>query len=77
MVDASAQAPGRGAYVCPDAACVERALFRGRFAYAFRQPCVASPDLAAAVMAAGRRPPEICRRDGADVREADVMAARV
>ena len=76
MVDASARAAGRGAYVCPDAACVERALVRGRLAHAFRQPCVASPDLAAAVAAAGRREPKN-RRDAAGVREADVMATRV
>lgn len=77
VVDASARAAGRGAYVCPDTGCVEQALVRGRLAHAFRKPCVASPDLAAAVAAAGRRPPEIRRRDAADVREADVMAARV
>jgi uncharacterized protein len=76
VVDAAARAAGRGAYVCPDAACVERALVRGRLAHAFRQPCVASPDLAAAVVAAGRREPKK-RRDAAGVREADVMAARV
>ena len=75
VVDAAARAAGRGAYVCPDAACVERALVRGRLAHAFRKPCVASPDLAAAV-AAGRREPKN-RRDAAGVREADVMAARV
>ena len=77
MVDAAARAAGRGAYVCPDATCVERALIRGRLAHAFRKPCVASPDLAATVAAAGRRAPENRRRDAAGVREADVMAARV
>ena len=76
VVDAAARAAGRGAYVCPDAACVERALVRGRLAHAFRQPCVASPDLAAAVAAAGRRELKN-RRDAAAVREADVMATRV
>jgi uncharacterized protein len=76
VVDAAARAAGRGAYVCPDAACVERALVRGCLAHAFRQPCVASPDLAAAVAAAGRRELKN-RRDAAGVREADVMATRV
>ena len=55
VVDARARAAGRGAYVCPDAACVERALSRGRLAHAFRQASEASPDLAMAVRAAGRR----------------------
>ena len=77
VVDANARAAGRGAYVCPDAGCVERALIRGRLAHAFRQPCVASPDLAAAVAMAGCRPLETRRRDAADVREPDVMAAKV
>ena len=77
MVDAAARAAGRGAYVCPDAACVERALIRGRLAHAFRKPSAASPDLAAAVAAAGRRGPESQHRDAAGVREADVMTARV
>ena len=77
VVDASGRAAGRGAYVCPDAGCVERALIRGRLAHAFRKPCVASTDLAAAVAAAGCRTPEIGRRDAADLREADAVTARV
>jgi len=51
VVDPSAHAAGRGAYVCPEAACVERALNRGRLTHAFRKPCEAGPDLAAAVRA--------------------------
>jgi len=77
VVDSSARAAGRGAYVCPDARCVERALIRGRLAHAFRKPCVASSDLAAAVATAGRRPPGAGQRDAGDVRKADVMAARM
>ena len=80
VVDASARAAGRGAYVCPDARCVERALIRGRLAHAFRKPCAASPDLAAAVATAGtagRRPPDARPREASDVREADVMTARM
>jgi predicted RNA-binding protein YlxR (DUF448 family) len=75
VVDASAKAAGRGAYVCPDAQCVERALIRGRLAHAFRTPCVASPDLATAVTAAGRGGLAI-RRHAARMRQADVMATR-
>ena len=75
VVDASARAAGRGAYVCPEAECVERALGRGRLAYAFRKPCVASPDLATTVAAAGPRGRET-RRRGAGMCAADVMAAR-
>src|SRR5262245_5869115 len=77
VVDASARAAGRGAYVCPDAKCVERALIRGRLAHAFRKPCAASPDLAAVVPTAGRRPAGARPRDASDVREADAMAARM
>ena len=76
VVDASARAAGRGAYVCPDAECVARALSRGRLAHAFRKPCVASPDLATTVAAAGPRGRET-RRRGAGRCAADVMAARV
>ena len=77
VVDPGARAAGRGAYVCPVAECVERALARGRLAHAFRKPCVASPDLATAVAAASGRGPEDGRRDAVVVREADVMAGRV
>jgi predicted RNA-binding protein YlxR (DUF448 family) len=49
---------GRGAYVCPDAACLERGLSRGRLGHAFRKPSEAGSDLAAAVwVAAGREAP--------------------
>lgn len=40
-VDARAAQPGRGAYVCVDAACVERALKPGRLAHALRGATVA------------------------------------
>jgi predicted RNA-binding protein YlxR (DUF448 family) len=36
-VEADAVGDGRGAYVCPDAECVERALKPGRLAHAFRR----------------------------------------
>ncbi len=46
------RAPGRGAYVCPDPGCVERALKAGRLSQAFRKPSVAGADLA--TLAPGR-----------------------
>ena len=55
VVDAGHRAWGRGAYVCPDAACLERGLSRGRLGHAFRKPSEAGPDLVAAVRAAARR----------------------
>ena len=44
--DARRLAPGRGAYLCEDPSCVERAVKGGRFANAFRKPCSAGADLA-------------------------------
>ena len=44
--DRTGRALGRGAYVCADALCVERALARGRLAHAFRKPCAAGADIA-------------------------------
>jgi predicted RNA-binding protein YlxR (DUF448 family) len=44
--------PGRGAYVCADAVCVERGLRRDRLAHALRTSCRVPPDLGAAVLAA-------------------------
>jgi len=46
VLDVTGRVAGRGAYVCSDAPCVERALQRGRLAYAFRKPCEAGSDLA-------------------------------
>jgi predicted RNA-binding protein YlxR (DUF448 family) len=36
--------PGRGAYVCRDAECQERALKAGRLTHAFRRPSEAKVD---------------------------------
>jgi predicted RNA-binding protein YlxR (DUF448 family) len=36
--DLEGRRAGRGAYVCPDRACLDRALTRGRLAQAFRRP---------------------------------------
>jgi predicted RNA-binding protein YlxR (DUF448 family) len=44
-VDADGAANGRGAYVCPDAECLERALKPGRLAHAFRKPSEARATL--------------------------------
>jgi predicted RNA-binding protein YlxR (DUF448 family) len=79
VVDPSARAAGRGAYVCPDAACVERALSRGRLAHAFKKTCAPAPDLAEAVRAAGRREagvPSCEAGSGAAVCETGLMAVR-
>ena len=54
VVDARGRLPGRGAWVCGDAGCVERGTRRDRLAHAFRKPCRAMPGLAAAVLAAAR-----------------------
>ncbi len=53
-VDARGTAPGRGAWVCGDAACVERGLRRDRLAHAFRKPCQVMPGLETAVLEAAR-----------------------
>jgi uncharacterized protein len=68
-VDADARATGRGAYVCPEAACLERGLVRGRLTHAFRKPSAAGPDLAEAVRdaAARREASGTARRRGTDM----------
>lgn len=48
---------GRGAYVCPDTECLERATQPGRLSHAFRQPSVPGPELASG----GRRDPKPLR----------------
>src|SRR5947209_10073284 len=88
VVDARARAAGRGAYVCPDAACVERALSRGRLGHAFKKPSEAHPDLAAVVRAAGRREAvpatagkpevaELCEVAGRAIGDVDVITVRM
>ncbi len=44
--DACGTAPGRGAYLCADPACLDRVVKAGRFAHAFRKPCSAGIALA-------------------------------
>jgi uncharacterized protein len=53
-VDAEARRPGRGAYVCAEAGCVERALKSGKLSHAFRAACRAGEALQCTVLAAGR-----------------------
>ncbi|HEU4370028.1 MAG TPA: YlxR family protein [Methylomirabilota bacterium] len=53
-VDGGAALPGRGAYVCAAAGCVERALKTGRLAHAFRTACRLGEELQFTVLAAGR-----------------------
>lgn len=60
-VDARGEAPGRGAYVCAAAECLEQGLRRERLAHAFRKPCRVSADLGAAVLAAVRARDAIAR----------------
>jgi predicted RNA-binding protein YlxR (DUF448 family) len=45
-VDVPGTAPGRGAYLCADPSCVERAIKGARFGHAFRKPCNAGSTLA-------------------------------
>ncbi len=49
IADPRGSTVGRGAWVCPEEACLERALQRGRLSHAFRKPCEAGADLAMAV----------------------------
>jgi uncharacterized protein len=72
-VDANGRAIGRGAYVCPDAACLERGLARGRLTHAFRKPSAAGPNLAETVRDAAARQ-EASRTAG--LRRTDMMAVR-
>ncbi|MBI1961808.1 MAG: YlxR family protein [Candidatus Rokubacteria bacterium] len=45
VADPAGRLPGRGAYVCPDGACLERGLERKRLAHAFRKPCELSEEV--------------------------------
>jgi predicted RNA-binding protein YlxR (DUF448 family) len=50
VFDARRRRPGRGAWVCADAACVESGVRRERLAHAFRKPCRLAQGLEAAVL---------------------------
>jgi len=45
--------PGRGAYVCAEAGCVERALKGGRLSHAFRAACRVDEGLELSVLELG------------------------
>ena len=55
-VAADRMGSGRGAYVCADAACVDRVLRGGRLNAALRGACVADAELVAVVNAMGPDP---------------------
>jgi predicted RNA-binding protein YlxR (DUF448 family) len=46
--------PGRGAYVCAEPGCLEKALKGGRLGHAFRAACRVDADLEREVLAAGK-----------------------
>lgn len=62
--DPTGRAAGRGAYVCADPACLERALQRARLAHAFRKPCEPEASGGEAVRAAGRSTAEASGETG-------------
>jgi predicted RNA-binding protein YlxR (DUF448 family) len=49
-VDDGGRAGGRGAYVCPDPACLGKALHAGRLGHAFKRPCEPPASGAAAIL---------------------------
>ena len=55
VVDISGLMSGRGAYVCGEAACIDRGLRRERLSHAFRAPCRVTPDLGVSVLERARR----------------------
>ncbi|HET7340179.1 MAG TPA: YlxR family protein [Methylomirabilota bacterium] len=63
-VAVDATGPGRGAYVCAEPACVERALKSGRLAHAFRAACRPGEGLEERVLAAGPSPAVAARDIG-------------
>lgn len=53
-VDVGGTGAGRGAYVCAEPECAERALKAGRLAHAFRATCRLGERLESTVLATGR-----------------------
>ncbi|HEX2441351.1 MAG TPA: YlxR family protein [Methylomirabilota bacterium] len=51
VVDEDGRGTGRGAYVCADPACTERALKAARLGHAFRAACRVGDGLEASVLA--------------------------
>ena len=60
--DASGSAAGRGAYVCAEATCLERALKAGRLSQALRARCRLDAELERVVNEAGSRPMTFAHR---------------
>jgi uncharacterized protein len=54
-VDRRHRAPGRGAYTCPTAECLEKALAQGRLARALRGPVRPPCESAAEILESWRR----------------------
>jgi predicted RNA-binding protein YlxR (DUF448 family) len=54
VVDEDGRGTGRGAYVCADPACTERALKAARLGHAFRAACRVTDELEASVLASRR-----------------------
>jgi predicted RNA-binding protein YlxR (DUF448 family) len=55
VVDAQQVAPGRGAYVCPTPACLDRVLVPGRLARALKKPVRPLGESAAEILESWRR----------------------
>ena len=49
-VDDGGRAEGRGAYVCPDPGCLDKALHAGRLGHAFKRPSEPPASGAAAIL---------------------------
>ena len=54
VVDARGDGAGRGAYVCAEVGCTERALKTGRLAHAFRAACRLGEELESTVLTRSR-----------------------
>lgn len=61
QVDEGGRAGGRGAYVCPDPACLRSALSGSRLGHAFKRPCE-PPAMGAAAILNGRVVNDAARR---------------
>jgi predicted RNA-binding protein YlxR (DUF448 family) len=55
MVDRQQVAPGRGAYACPTAACLDKALAGGRMARALKSPVRTLRENSAEILESWRR----------------------
>lgn len=66
VADPTGRTAGRGAYVCGDAACLERVLQRARLAHAFRKPCEVGASLGGDVRVAGRSTAEASAETGSE-----------